>query len=380
MNSQKSVLVVSHVIHRSDPPHALLEGPYSSVIKALSTRNSDVSICLVPLNSFNNPVEYGAAQKKQNLQIPSFFGYISLLKYILDMIVIAALGLLFLFKHKKDRLIITIDPLCCISLVLLKILFRFKLAYYSVDYNSSRFKNPFLSFLYQKCDEYSCKFADQVWVVCESLKMQKKELYNVESIYIPNSTVFDSAIYEKNKHHKKGNKLAWTGSLLTDRQFDILFRVLKEIQQRRSEFQIVLAPTGKHEKFEKYAQDYKLKQVTVLRLRSRSEWQEHAARYDVGIAIYDETFESTRYIEPLKIWDFMMCGMPFIISSEPSISKAVRESGVAYFLRPTNQLPTDGSLERFLDHKNIEKLQSICIKLAKEYDIGKQIKKALFLL
>ena len=168
--------------------------------------------------------------------------------------------------------------------------------------------------------------------------------------------------------------MAWTGSLLTDRLFDIIFDVLKKIQNDvRPDMEFYFAPTRDHEKIEAYCQKYELKKYQVLDLHSRLEWQEFAATCDVGIALYDEQFGSTKFIEPVKIWDYLLCGLPFIVSSEPSISEPIKNSGVAYFLNPKNEIPNDSSLEKFLNPENIKEKQLACLEIAKEYDISKQI-------
>ena len=137
------------------------------------------------------------------------------------------------------------------------------------------------------------------------------------------------------------------------------------------------APMQNHKKFRDCGKKFGLKKFKVLELHSRAEWQKFVATCDVGIAVYDPQFGSTEFIEPLKIWDFMMCGTPFIISCEPSISEPINKSGVAFFLKPNNKLPKNNSLNSFLKKENIKKLQPKCIQLAREFNIRRQIEKAL---
>lgn len=373
------VLVVTHLVYRKAPPFEPLEGPYSSVTESLIGLGLDVETCQIPLNGFIDSIVYGNWKNKKLLKIPSPLGRVLWVKYFLDILI----TFLFLIKfnlenlHRK-RLIVGIDPLSCLPLIFLKKLLNYKLVFYSVDFNRHRFKNSRLQGLYEKADELSSRFSDQVWVVCESLKNYKKTRYQIDSIYIPNSPVFSADLYEKTKNLKAGNKMAWTGSFLTERQYDILFSLLKQIQEKaRADLKFYFAPMQHHEKFEEFSQRYGLKVFKVLHLTSRRQWQEFAAGCDVGIATYDDQFGSTEFIEPLKIWDFMLCGMPFIISSEPSLSTPVKQSGVAYLLAPQNQIVDSNSLKEFLKAENLKKLQGKCLELAKEFDIRVQIKRAL---
>lgn len=378
MKNNKTVLVITHVIYRNNAPFDKLEGPYSSVEKSCYKMFSDVEVCQIPIGDFNNPVVHGPFNKNKLLKIAPFAGKFLPLKYLLDAVIVIFISFGFIIRHRgKEKYIIAIDPLTCLPLAILRFLLGSKLIYYCVDFNLHRFDNKMLQWIYEKADKISTRRSDQTWVVCESLLDYKLNKFKVKSIYIPNSTTFNPTLYNKNLKFKKGNKIAWTGTLLTDRQFDILFRVLNEIQQIKKDCQFVLAPINNYDKFAKYAEKYKIKQIKILSLHSRAEWQEYAVKCDVGIAIYDEKFGSTEFIEPLKIWDFLLCGMPFIISGEPSISTPIQKAGVVYRLNKGNKIPKDDSLKQFLSEENIKKNRPKCIDLAKEFNILVQINQAL---
>lgn len=373
-----SALVITHIICRTAPPFDPLEGPYSSVGEALKTSGVSVTTLQIPLNSFSNPVLFGNSTYEKKLKIPTIFGVFLPLKYLTDIfIVLAAVLIYWLRNRQKKLLVVGIDPLTCLPLAIVQKLCGYFLAFYSVDFNLHRFKNTFFQSCYEKADEISSKLANQTWVVCESLKRYKKEHYGISAIYIPNSSLFDNNLYEKNKKLKTGKKVVWGGSLLTDHQFDILFSLLEKLQRERSELEFYFAPTGKHERFGQYAKQYRLTKWKVLHLTSRRKWQQFVAGCDLGIAVYDPDFGSTEFIEPLKIWDYLMGGVPFIISSEPSLSNAIKQSGTAYILGPRNAISDKNSLRNFLKVDNLFHLQSKCVALAKKYDIRTQINAAL---
>jgi len=372
-------LVITHIIYRKTPPYDALEGPYSSVCHALKLILKDVESCQIPLANFNEPIIYGQWKNGHKLKIPPLLGKLAPLKYLIDIFIILLSIIRFNLANKnKKKLVIGIDPLSCLPLIFFKKILNYQLVFYSIDFNKNRFKNKALQLAYEKADEISTHLSNQTWVVCQSLKDYKKKNYQTKSTYIPNSPIYNNSLYQKGKKSKTGNKMAWTGSLLTERQYKILFDLLKKIQDKyRPDMEFYFAPMQNHARFRSFGEKYGLKKFQVLKLHSRLEWQKFAAKCDVGIAIYDPHFGSTKFIEPLKIWDFMMVGMPFIISSEPSVSTSIKRSGVAYFLAPNNKIPPDNSLKEFLKPNNIKKLQTKCTKLAKKYDIKKQIEKAL---
>jgi len=376
------VLIVTHIVYRKIPPYDALEGPYSSVCHALTLILKDVETCQIPLSGFNDPIIYGPWKKSRKFQLPPVLGKLAVLKYVIDVFITTFFVIRFnLTNRNKKRLVIGVDPLSCLPLVFFKKLLGYKLVFHSVDFNKNRFKNKLLQKLYEKADEVSTKFSNQTWVVCESLQKYKKKKFNIDSFYMPNSPIFNDIFYKNGKKLKTGNKMAWTGSFLTERSFDILFTLLSEIQGKiRKDMEFYLAPTRDHEKFKEYCKKYKLNKCEVLNLHSRLEWQKYSATCDVGIAVYDEEFGSTEFIEPTKIWDFMLCGMPFIISSEPSISTSIKKAAVAFILEPHNKIPNDKSLHDFLRPENLKTKQEQCLKLAKKYDIKEQIKNKISLL
>lgn len=382
LNRLHSILVVTHIIYRKTEPFDPLEGPYASVGDALVDMGYSVSTLQIPLDDFKLPLVYGEWQNNvKNLQIPSLLGVIKPVKYILDAIIVFCYVLANCLAAKNNsKIVIAIDPLTCIPLILLKRITSFKLIYYAVDFNRERFGNSVLQSLYEKADELSSRNCDQCWVVSRSMKEYKKTNFGVEALHISNSSPFDASIYKKGKKFKTGNKIGWSGSFLSDKQFVIFFKLIAKIQKLRPDLEFHIAPTGKHELFKKYGAKYKIDKMIILYLSSRKEWQEYAAKLDIGLAIYDPDFGMTKFLEPLKSWDYLLCGMPFIVSSEPTLQESVESSGVAYVLGPRNAVNNESTLTDFLHKSNIAKLQSRCIDLARKFDMKKQIENSFKML
>lgn len=381
MEILRQVLIATHIAYRNAPPYEPLEGPYSYVANDLILLANEVKTCQIPLSGFSKPVLHGDWTSKKELVIPKILGEFTPVKYLIDAFLVILISLRFILSERnKNKLVIGVDPLCCVPLALLRRLLKFKLIFYSVDFNRSRFKNKILQTMYEKADEISTKGSDETWVVCESLKDYKKEHYGVDSFYMPHSPIFNPKIYESGEKLKKGNKVAWTGSLLTERQYDILFGLLKKMQEVRNDLEFYFAPMGNYEKFSNFAKSYGLNESEVVQLHSRAQWQEFAASCDVGIAVYDPDFGSTEFIEPTKIWDFLMCGLPFIISGEPSLAGAIKKSGVAYVLAPNNEIADDISLASFLKTENLKEKREVCVRIAKEFSQEELVKQRLSVL
>lgn len=352
-----NTLVITHVLYRNGRP---VEGPYSSVIRSLTGRAGISKLIKLPL------------------QTSGFLGPLAPLKYLVDFVVITIPIVRFCLQYRnQEKVVIGIDPLSASPAVLLKPLFRYKLVFFSVDFSETRFATPMLQKLYELADEWSSKYADQVWVVSEALKKYKKENYGVDSIYIPNSFPFDDAYYQKNRDKKVGNKAVWTGSILRDKQITDIMMVSKEIQRLRPEMEFWFVPSNKIDIFHEAIERFNLKRSQVFDVIGQEASRQLVSQCDVGLALYDRGFGLTKFIGPIKIWEYMMCGLPFIISCEPSMSAEIKKAGVALLLNPDNGVPEDDSLARFIKPDNLEGLGEKCLDLAKKFDAVETIGRAL---
>lgn len=375
MSMYENSLVVTHIVYRKEPQIVPIEGPYSFLGRSLKKIIKNVEVFGVPLTGFENEVSVGKYDSPKKIYVPKTLGKWLPAKFITDFFLIFFTTITWSLKNwGKKKLIIGIDPLSCLPLLMLKRIFGYTLIFYCVDFNKNRFNNKLLQKLYELADSWSTKYSDQTWVICDALKEYKKKIYGINTQYLPNSVVFDPKLFEEGKIFRTGDKMVWTGSLMTDRQFDILFGVFSLIQTKINNLKFVLAPTRDYDRFEKYIKKYKIKNAKVLRLNSRHDFQKIASRCDVGIALYDERFGSTKFIEPMKIWDFLLCGLPFVVSCEPSITKDVVESGVAYLMNPKNRVLNIDNLKLFLSQKNLAQYSQRCLEIAKKYDFDRQVK------
>ena len=143
MNKFNCALVVTHIAFRKAPPYDGLEGPYSSVANSLSSGINEVFTCQLPISGFDKPVSFGPWKNEKNFPIPTLLGNLAILKYLTDFILVIFFAAKFsLFKRNQKLLVVGVDPLCALPLTILKEIFGFKLVFYSVDFNKTRFNPP----------------------------------------------------------------------------------------------------------------------------------------------------------------------------------------------------------------------------------------------
>lgn len=373
----RNLLVITHVLYRNKKPVA---GPYTSVINALE-KTCAIDTIKIPLLEYNDPIYYGSQKNEKLISIPKFLGKLLPIKYLVDFVFTTILIIKFLHKsRKRESIVIGIDPLCALPAILVKTVAKLKLIFYCVDFNEHRFDSSFLQKLYEKSDEICSKYSDQTWAVCEELVNYKKFNYKISAKYIPNSFPFTEKYYEKNKDKRTGNKVVWTGSILTEKQITDIIKLSMQIQNIKPETEFWYIPSNKIDLFYTGVEKLGLKNTKILDVEGQEASRELVSQCDLGLAIYDKNFGSTKYIEPIKIWEYMMCGLPFIISCEPSLCAKVKESGVAFLLGQDNSINDNQRLVSFISSQNLHELRDSCVEFAREFDASKTMNNALLLL
>lgn len=364
-------LIVTHIYHRKDKP---VEGPFSSVTRALTSLNHSVEYIGIPLVGYEAPIEY--CSKK--IKVPSFLGKNLAVKYITDFIITKILTLIYLLKnYDKEVVLIGIDPLSTLPLILFKYIFDLKLVFYSVDYSRTRFGKGLLQSIYETTNMICAKCANQVWVVSEYLQKFSDDSYGTKAIYIPNSFSFDESYFLKNKPVRAGNKIVWTGSVSTDKQMHDIFRLSQKLQQLRPELEFWYIPSFQVKEFTQALPSYNLNKAQIFDVAGQKESRELVSQCDLGLAIYDKNFGSTEFIEPIKVWEYMLCGLPFMLSKEASINKDVKNDGVVYILDDDNKINDDQLALKYISKENLLKLPEKCLDLAKKYAATNTIGNAL---
>ncbi len=375
-----NVFIVTHLVYyskTSDP----VPGPFASVSSALKKIGvAKIELLGLPLKGFEGPIIYQIDQKKYHFQIPKFLGVISLFKYGVDLVLSFCLTLNFLILQKgeiKKSVVIAHDALVCLPLTFLRIFLPFKLVFYCLDFSKNRGPNYLMQKLYEWADRRGSLKSDQTWTVCQALVSYKKDHYGADSLLIPNSFPFDDSDYQKNKNIRNGRRVVWTGSILTNKQIDHLFHLCRAIQDLQPEMEFWFVPTNRIADFREAVKSFRMEgRSRIFEVKGQAGSRELVSQCDLGLAVYDKDYGSTRFIEPIKIWEYLMCGLPFVISGEPSVNNTVAESGVAFFLDPDNEVPTDRSLQNFIEPENLRNLAPKSIELARKFDAVETIRKA----
>lgn len=247
------------------------------------------------------------------------------LRYISEII---ATGVYFLSRSHKDAVYIGVDPLNCVTGILLKKIGKFKkVVFFTVDYSKTRFKNKILNSIYHAVDRFCARNADEIWNV--SLRIQKvREALEVsaeKNIFVPNIPSEDYKKYSANAKEKY--HIMTLGIVGEQMDFIGMFDALKELKKEYPQILFKIAGNGpKEENYKKYVEDNGLKDnVKFLGYLNHDEALDQISKSGIGLALYNGNWSFNYYGDSMKCREYFCFGLPVITTDTHSTVEEIKE-------------------------------------------------------
>ena len=198
-----------------------------------------------------------------------------------------------------------------------------KIIYFASDFSEGRFGNFILDSIYYKVESIALKNCDLV--VSNTKRAEEKRisfgLNPRESLVIPNGVHLDAEVFE-DKHLERGNFI-YIGNVTREHGLYDLLETLHPIIKK-----FVLMGSGedwdrvvglcKEKKFDFESFYKKDHNFTIDYLQKFN---------GVGLAPYNMESKWTYYCSPLKVSEYISCGVPVLMSNVPEIAKMVEKEG-----------------------------------------------------
>lgn len=225
-----------------------------------------------------------------------------------------------------------------------------KLIYYPRDYSEGRFGNRIMDSIYMWIESVACKYSDATISNTFRAEEARKKLglKDSKSIVIPNPVAIDD-LHIFPKKIDKGSFI-FVGDVSREHGlYELIEAITPEIRK------LVIIGGGKDwDRVVDYAKKQKFK-LELHENKTRPFVIDFLKKFSgIGLAPYNLESRWTYFCSPLKVGEYVVCGIPVLVSDVPEVASEVKERqlGITYHEINANEINQD--IEAF-DVSNFEK-------------------------
>ena len=261
------------------------------------------------------------------------------------------------------------EPSSLFVSAVLKILKRKKLIYDAHEHYPSliaenslfpAFIRPLVRFFADIEERVLVKFADVVITVNESLQKFYEKI-GKDAIIIFNFPDLKDFNQDKKsdaleKKYAQNKIVIYEGGISKKRGLDRFLLALPKVKEAVLDVKfLVVGNLFDTSDFERWIEDYQKKQNLTKNFEMLG-WKpyEEVVNYinisDVGIILFQPTHYNNLIGLPIKLFEYMACGLPVVASNFPEISKVVKEADCGILVDPTNVDEIANAILYLLEH------------------------------
>lgn len=255
-------------------------------------------------------------------------GYLpDFMRYFFESLVNLAILLLY-----RPNTVLGIDPLSCFIPVFLKKFNLINKVYFiTPDYAKRRFDNPILNKAYYLLDKYCTLNSDKNICCSTHVINTKSRNYNIKDI----NTVFFHmpnipnpwTIEKYNNYPKVKNSLIYVGNISSQLNFKELFYSVLELIDRYPDISLKILGSGDLvNSLNDILREKSIENIRFMGHLSHADTLEQIARAEIGIAVYNGSFNYDEFRDSCKIREYQALGTipistPVAVSNRMDIEK-----------------------------------------------------------
>lgn len=200
----------------------------------------------------------------------------------------------------------------------------------------------FLSFMLYLVEPLFCRFAEAVITADDGIaKRYFKFNKNVAVIFnFPTVDVFkDVDSMMENEKYPGRFVMTYVGGLSEERGILELIRAVHKASGAHPEVKLIIIGEFRTESFRDTCVEYVRSNglsdnVEFLGFMPHKEVPEYINASNVGTALFHPTRRFAKTAYPIKLFEYMICGKPVLVSDLPAIRKIIEESGCGLLVNP----------------------------------------------
>lgn len=269
------------------------------------------------------------------------------------------------------------DNLNALSGIILKFFRRVnKVVYYTIDYYPKRFENKFLNWLYYRIDKFCVRYSDEVWNLSSSMTEAREKKMKIK--YKDKQKVVPIGVWFKRVERKqfldiKVNELVFVGQLVKELGVDLVIRSIPKIIKKIPNFKFLLIGGGEeYDNLQKLARELGVEEYITFTgwVKDRIELENLMLDSAIGIAPFNiEILDERVYnADPAKIKDYMLMGMPVILTNAPVSAKKIEKEECGILIDYDEDSLADAVVGLMKNKDKLMKYRENVIDYIKKYD------------
>lgn len=289
---------------------------------------------------------------------------------------------------EKYDVYIGVDNLNALQGLILKKLHRVeKVVYYTIDYFPTRYPNPVLNWVYHYIDKICVHYADETWNVGKAMAQARQKHNNMSQKQYNKQYVVPIGIWYNNAPRKPfgridKKKLIFVGHLVAHMGVDNVIRALPKVLQKIPAVSLEIIGGGEElESLKQLAKQYKVEKYITFWgwIRDREKLEKKMASGAVGLATFNTTIldDKVKNADPGKIKDYMLLGMPVIVTNAISTAKELVEKQCAVVVEYDDVKIAHAIVDLLGNTKKLEIYRNNALAYIKQFDYGNIFQKNL---
>jgi len=266
-------------------------------------------------------------------------------------------------KIKKVDLLVGVDPLNCLSGVILKKMGLVKkLIYYSIDFVPKRFTNPVLNYIYHQIDKICLSSSDETWNVSPRIAEGREKISGLKKAKYKNQKVVPIGVWTKKVKRLpfskiKKHQLIFVGNLLEKQGVQIVLDAMSKIIKEIPDFHFLIVGGGEYESTlrQKVQKLHLNNSVTFTGwIKDRSKLDTIMSDSALAIAMYDKKKDTfTYYADPTKLKDYLSAGLPILLTDVPHNSQEINDMKCGMIIKYDEQSISKAVVSIMKDEKTL---------------------------
>jgi glycosyltransferase involved in cell wall biosynthesis len=248
-----------------------------------------------------------------------------------------------------------------------------KIIYFASDFSEDRFTKGLLNRIYYFIESTVCTHSDLVISNTKRAELKRFDfgLKKESSLVIPNGVLLKNENFKEKKIDRK--KFIFVGSITKEHG---LYPMIQKIYSSIKKLVLI----GYGEDLDKILDFCKSKSIEVeLHYKKDHDFCiQYMQKFNgIGLAPYNLDSKWTYYCSPLKVTEYITCGIPVLISSVPEIADYVKEKNLGIVYSTYANLDEIDDLLSAFDTNNFQDRSAAFYKVYNVNNLYKQIDKSL---